>query len=121
MPNRPRSWWLPERGRRRKAAFARSSRATSSMPNASVQKRSERSRSDTNSTAWLIRTAATVMAFSSRVSASGRRGADQLEVALPHPAVAGVERDVEEGDLLERAGEPQARDLDRSEPERGGE
>ncbi len=30
-PNRPRSWWLPERGRRRNAAFARGSRAMTAM------------------------------------------------------------------------------------------
>ena len=35
-PNRPRSWWLPERGSRRNAAFARGSRATTCMPKTSV-------------------------------------------------------------------------------------
>ena len=33
-PNRPRSWWLPERGRRRNAAFARGSLAMTVIPNA---------------------------------------------------------------------------------------
>src|SRR5215218_1484103 len=123
MPNRPRSWWLPERGRRRKAALARSSRATISIPNASVQKRSERSRSETNSTAWLRRTAAMVMAISSRApdGGSGGGGADDLEVVLPHPALAGVQRDVEEGQLLQRAGEAQAAGVDRREAEGGTE
>jgi len=35
-PNRPRSWWLPERGRRRNAASARGSHAATTMPNTSV-------------------------------------------------------------------------------------
>ena len=34
MPNRPRSWWLPERGSLRNAALARGSLAMISMPNA---------------------------------------------------------------------------------------
>ena len=34
-PNKPRSWWLPDLGRRRNAASARGSRAITDMPNAS--------------------------------------------------------------------------------------
>ena len=35
-PNRPRSWWLPERGSRRNAALARGSRAATAMPKTSA-------------------------------------------------------------------------------------